>query len=78
MIAKRLLDHARLRGFAFRRVAPGQDGPLVGKRVGGDWVDVIVAAVSSAPPSSPTARCCALSRASGAARSTDGQPAILL
>ncbi|HKR51680.1 MAG TPA: hypothetical protein VJT72_19275 [Pseudonocardiaceae bacterium] len=41
VIAKRLLDHAKLRGFVFRRVAPGEDGPLIGKRVGGDWVDII-------------------------------------
>ncbi|MGH3872543.1 MAG: hypothetical protein ACRDSR_13725 [Pseudonocardiaceae bacterium] len=41
VIAKRLLDHARLRGFTFQRAAPGQDGPLVGHRVSGGWVDVI-------------------------------------
>ena len=41
VIAKRLLDHAKLRGFAFRRAAPGEDGPLVGKRGGGAWVDII-------------------------------------
>jgi hypothetical protein len=41
VIAKRLLDHAKLRGFAFQRVAPGDDGPLVGKREGGAWVDII-------------------------------------
>jgi len=35
-IAKRLLDHARLRGFEFRRGAPGQDGALAGSRVSGD------------------------------------------
>jgi hypothetical protein len=39
--AKRLLDHAKLRGFEFRRIAPGEDGPLVGNRVSGDWVDLI-------------------------------------
>jgi hypothetical protein len=27
--AKRLLDHAKLRGFEFRRIAPGEDGPLM-------------------------------------------------
>ncbi len=41
VIAKRLLDHVKLRGFAFRRIAPGEDGPLVGQRVSGDWVDII-------------------------------------
>jgi hypothetical protein len=41
VIAKRLLDHAKLRGFAFHRTASGEDGPLVGKRGGGAWVDVI-------------------------------------
>ncbi len=41
VIAKRLLDQAKLCGFAFRRTAPGEDGPLVGHRVNGDWVDII-------------------------------------
>ncbi len=41
VIAKELLDHVKIRGFAFWRVAPGEDGPLIGKRAGGDWVDVI-------------------------------------
>ncbi|MGH4004446.1 MAG: hypothetical protein ACRDSO_10090 [Pseudonocardiaceae bacterium] len=41
VIAMRLLDHAKLRGFQFRRSAPGEDGPLVGERVTGDWVDAI-------------------------------------
>jgi hypothetical protein len=41
MIAKRLLDHAKLCGFEFRRIAPGEDGPLVGHRVTGDWEDEI-------------------------------------
>ncbi|MGH3929420.1 MAG: hypothetical protein ACRDTF_05520 [Pseudonocardiaceae bacterium] len=40
-IAKRLLDHAKLRGFRFRRGAPGEDGPLVGNQVSGDLVDTI-------------------------------------
>jgi hypothetical protein len=39
--AKRLLDHAKLDGFQFRRVAPGEDGPLVGNRVTGGWADTI-------------------------------------
>ena len=41
VIAKRLLDHLKLRGFQLRRVAPGEDGPVVGNRVTGDWVDLI-------------------------------------
>jgi hypothetical protein len=41
VIAKRLLDHAKLRGFAFRRAVPGADGPLIGKRTGDAWVDII-------------------------------------
>lgn len=41
VIAKRLLDHAKLRGFEFQRIAPGEDGPLVGNRVNGDCVDII-------------------------------------
>jgi hypothetical protein len=41
VIAKRLLDHAKLRGFEFWRAAPGEDGPLVGHRVSGGWVDII-------------------------------------
>jgi hypothetical protein len=41
MIAKRLLDHAKLCGFEFRRVTPGEDGPLVGHRVTSHWADEI-------------------------------------
>ncbi len=41
MIAKGLLDHAKRCGFTFHRAAPGVDGPLVGHRVGDDWVDLI-------------------------------------
>jgi hypothetical protein len=41
VIATRLLDHAKQCGFAFRRAALGEDGPLVGQRVSGSWVDVI-------------------------------------
>ncbi len=41
VIAKGLLDQAKLGGFVFRRVAPGEDGPLVGHRVSGDRVDVL-------------------------------------
>jgi hypothetical protein len=41
VIAKWLLDHLKLCGFRFQRVAPGADGPLVGTRATGDWVDTI-------------------------------------
>ncbi|MDQ3763181.1 MAG: hypothetical protein M3460_16505 [Actinomycetota bacterium] len=41
MIAKRLLDHAKLCGFEFQRVASGEDAPLVGHRVTDNWEDEI-------------------------------------
>lgn len=41
VIAKRLLDHAKRAGFTFQRAALGVDGPLVGHRVGDDWMDLI-------------------------------------
>lgn len=41
VIAKRLLDQLKLVGFQFQRIAPGEDGPLVGNRVTGNCVDVI-------------------------------------
>jgi hypothetical protein len=37
----RLLDHAKLRGFQFRRVAEGPDGALLGVRRTGEWVDTV-------------------------------------
>jgi hypothetical protein len=40
-IAKRLLDQLKLDGFVFQRIAPGDDGPLVGNRVTDDYVDMI-------------------------------------
>jgi hypothetical protein len=40
-IAKRLLDYAKQSGFTFERVAPGEDGPLVGYRVSDSWLDLI-------------------------------------
>lgn len=39
--AKRLLDDLKGRGFQFERTAPGQDGPLLGRRVSDRWVDTI-------------------------------------
>lgn len=41
VLAKRLLDHAKLCGFEFERAAPGEDGPLVGHRVSNSWVDLV-------------------------------------
>lgn len=41
VIAKRLLDYAEQGGFTFQRVAPGEDGPLVGYRVSDSSVDLI-------------------------------------
>lgn len=41
VIAKRLLDHLKLRGFQFRRTAPGPDGPLIGSRVTDRWTDTV-------------------------------------
>jgi hypothetical protein len=41
LIAKRLLDHAKVRGFQFQRVADGPDGALVGTRLTGDWADTL-------------------------------------
>ncbi|MGH3938117.1 MAG: hypothetical protein ACRDTG_05705 [Pseudonocardiaceae bacterium] len=41
VIAMRLLDQAKLRGFEFRRVAGGPDGALLGTRHTGDWSDTI-------------------------------------
>jgi hypothetical protein len=40
--AKRLLDAAKDCGFAFERVAPGQDGPLLGVRETPQWRDEIL------------------------------------
>ncbi len=41
VIAKRLLDHLKLRGFQFRRTGPGPDAALVGNRTTGVWSDTI-------------------------------------
>ncbi|MGH3767073.1 MAG: hypothetical protein ACRDTX_18275 [Pseudonocardiaceae bacterium] len=38
-IAKQLLDHLKLSGFQFWRIAPGEDGPTGGKPSKRDWVD---------------------------------------
>jgi len=39
--AKRLLDLARDQGFVFQRVAPGEDGPLLGVRESPEYHDKI-------------------------------------
>ncbi|MGH4009787.1 MAG: hypothetical protein ACRDTH_16835 [Pseudonocardiaceae bacterium] len=39
--AKRLLDLAKRQGFAFQRVAPGEDGPLFARRETIDYRDEI-------------------------------------
>ncbi|HEX6401868.1 MAG TPA: hypothetical protein VF003_01670 [Pseudonocardiaceae bacterium] len=41
LIAKQLLDQLKSVGFQFRRVAPGEDGPLVGHRINGECVDLV-------------------------------------
>ncbi|MGH3902726.1 MAG: hypothetical protein ACRDTE_00765 [Pseudonocardiaceae bacterium] len=41
VIAKRLLDHVKARGFQFQRVAEGPDGALLGIRNIGDWTDTV-------------------------------------
>lgn len=41
VIAKRLLDYAKQGGFTFQRAALGEDGPLVGYRHSGSWLDLI-------------------------------------
>jgi hypothetical protein len=41
VIAKQLLDHARLRGVTFQRAAPGADAALVGHRISEDRIDLI-------------------------------------
>jgi hypothetical protein len=39
--AKRLLDAVKSDGFAFERIAPGEDGHLRGARESVDWLDEI-------------------------------------
>lgn len=41
VIAKRLLDHAKARGFQFRRLATGPDGALLGTRHTEHWLDTV-------------------------------------
>ena len=39
--AKHLLDELKQQGFRFERIAPGEDGPLLGRRVSQQWVDTV-------------------------------------
>lgn len=39
--AKRILDNLKATGFRFERTAPGEDGPLLGLRETGRWVDTV-------------------------------------
>ncbi|MCA1706930.1 MAG: hypothetical protein LC808_28170 [Actinobacteria bacterium] len=39
--AKQLLDKLKEAGFRFKRTAPGEDGPLLGLRASGQWVDTV-------------------------------------
>ena len=41
VIARQLLDQAKLLGFTFQREASGIDASLVGHRVSEDWMDLI-------------------------------------
>ena len=41
VIAKRLLDHLKFRGFQFQRITLGEDGPLVGQRMRGAFLDLV-------------------------------------
>lgn len=42
VIAMRLLDSLKLCGFEFLRSGPGEDGPLIGHRINGDHVDLVL------------------------------------
>ena len=48
-VAKRLLDAAKQAGFAFERIAPGQDAPLWGVRWTPEWLDELYLAGFSEP-----------------------------
>jgi hypothetical protein len=54
--AKRLLDVAKNDGFAFERIAPGEDGPLRGVRETPQWRDEIYLAGFWAPNSRSATR----------------------
>ena len=42
VIAMRLLDNLKLCGFEFRRSAPGEDAGLIGHRISGERVDLVL------------------------------------
>lgn len=60
VIARRLLDQARLNGFRFRRAARGPDGPLIGTRQTDEWLDTIHIAGFSRDCSATRERRCSL------------------
>lgn len=41
VVAKQLLDQLKSVGFQFRRIAPGEDGPLLGYRITDECVDLV-------------------------------------
>jgi hypothetical protein len=49
LAAKRLLDAAKAAGFAFCRIAPGEGGPLAGRRKTIGYPDDIYSAASGTP-----------------------------
>jgi hypothetical protein len=51
--AKRLLDLAKRQGFAFQRVAPGEDGPLSARRETVEHRDEIYLGGSVTPATPP-------------------------
>jgi hypothetical protein len=55
--AKRLLDAAKDAGFAFQRIAAGEDGPLRAVRQSVEWIDEIYLSGFGQPDS-----CCAIRR----------------
>jgi hypothetical protein len=49
--AKQLIDAAKNAGFAFQRIAPGEDGPLRAVRQSVEWIDEIYLAGFGQPDS---------------------------
>jgi len=56
VIGMRLLDVAKRHGFAFRRLAPGPDGPLWGVRDTDRWHDTVYVSGFWAPDSCSATR----------------------
>ena len=67
--AKRLLDTAKQAGFAFERIAPGEDAPLRGVRRTPEWLDELYLAGFSEPQS-----CTAIRRRRSSLIVLDGLP----